>query len=63
MSIFQKKKEMIKLSFNFDESQVKKLKEIEDKALEKGLKFDMDLHMRKALSRILNSAEKELKTS
>ena len=61
MAVLKKAEETVKISFQCDVSTAKKLKEIEEKSASKGFKFDLDFHLKKALIRVLNAAEKELK--
>jgi hypothetical protein len=60
MSVFKKKPEMVRVSFQCPVELGARLKKLEDSAKIKGLVFSLDDHLAASLGRLLSSAEKEL---
>lgn len=60
MSVFKKKPEMVRVSFQCPAEMGSRLKKLEDAAKAKGLVFSLDEHLAASLGRVLSTAEKEL---
>jgi hypothetical protein len=60
MSVFKKKPELVRVSFQCSADMGSRLKKLEDTAKAQGLVFSLDEHLSAALGRVLSTAEKEL---